>query len=319
MQGKLETKDQELVQQQKTPKTVVSPEAKERVDTRATDTKDDAIGTVNGDAERLQKSIVIEKVKSPAELAKWLVVFKEIFTDEGDREPDETLYETLNHPEEATFFTIMDGEKPVGVMMSKFSQDKQAMYIPYGGLAEGYKSLGIYPQVRLCVEEQVKKQGVKFVLADCEDADRLDNLSKAYPDEAPEQVKDRADRRIAFFRRELDAIDVRDPRVPYMRPASDDPKKIQAYDRLLFKPLANFDGYNSDKTAITKESYRAFYLQLMRIECGNEPEETLRAEYPAIEKFLSTLDKLEDNWVRVEATPMARKPRNADVNVRMAA
>jgi hypothetical protein len=171
-------------------------------------------------------------------------------------------------------------------------------------------------------KEQMKANGVDHALYDLEDPWRLENLSKAYPEEDPKNVQKRAAGRINFWRRAgLDCFIVNDPDIPYVRPASEDTAKIQAYDVLSFSLLDKSDPkwkkmFNAEGTAITKQAYRNFYLEITRLQYGNLEEDKLRAQFPAVKQFLETLDGNPKQWVNLHMGPV-RPNAHATLPVRI--
>jgi hypothetical protein len=55
--------------------------------------------------------------------------------------------------------------------------------------------------------------------------------------------------------------------------------------------------FNEDRTAITKDAYRRFYLEITRLQYGGKSEEELRKEFPAVNQFLTVLDSNPKQWV----------------------
>jgi hypothetical protein len=257
--------------------------------------------------------LTFERVTSEDVLKKeWYPLFKKIFTDPGDRESLSELKARLANPDLNVFHLMRDNGKPVGIELINLnpSEVPGAMYVPYAGMSEDYRNKGFYPKAAKVSDAQMQAVGAKWSLYDFEDPFRPENLCKGYPDEKPDDVVGRAAGRINFWRRALKCYIVHDPEMPYVRPASDDPKKIQAYDVLSFRALDCSDPkwknvFNADKTAISKQAYRDFYLEITRLQYGNLPEEKLKAQFPAVQQFLDTVDNNPKQWVSL-VTSMVR-------------
>lgn len=297
-----------------------------RISDIANDTSQDAKQALQSiNPEKDPRKITIKEVTTPQAMAEWLPVFKEIFTDPTDREPDENFYEKLNDPNSTKFYMFMEGDKIVGIQEMSFSKRTRSMYIPYTGLIPEYRNLNILPKIHDLLEREMKLRGIKATFIDVEDPSRLEALCKGYPDEDPETVRQRALGRINFWRR-TEYLLIDDPAVPYMRPASDDPEKeIQAYDVMMIRP-ANFNdkiwesAFNNDRTAITKAAYKGFYLEMMQIQYGNLSENELRAKYPAIDQFFSNLENYPGKWIKVETSAIRPNQRkSANVELKLAA
>jgi len=175
-------------------------------------------------------------------------------------------------------------------------------------------------------DKQMKELGVKYMMNDCEDPSRIDP-AMAYPDENPQDVIDRCNRRLNFFRRSMGQMFVNDPEIPYCRPSSENTKDIQAYDLLGFRPTDINDPiwkdvFNEDKTMIRKEAYGDMYLKLMQLEFGSKDgvpsKEELRKEYPAIDKFFTDFDNSKKEWVMLHGEALREKSTpnaNATIDV----
>lgn len=264
------------------------------------------------------KGLLTVEVKTRDGYRETITALKEIFNDPTDLETDRRFAELFFQPKLARYFKIEDGEhNAIGVQLVRINQDHvpDAMYTPYGGVKSDYQGLNIYPQAARLNGEQMRQFGVKFGMNDCEDPKRMEGV---YKDEPLEQVIDRCNRRLNFFKRSLGMYFVDDDAVPYCRPASDNPKNIQAYDLLGFRALDLNDPmwknvFNEDKTAITKEAYGNFYLKLMQLEYGDAKgvpsKEELRAEYPAVDQFFTQMDALapEKEWIKLHEGPVREK------------
>lgn len=257
----------------------------------------------------------------------WNPLFKEIFTDPGDRESLRQLEERIVNPAESSFHIIRNETgREVGMeLINTHPEIPDAMYVPYAGMTEDYRNQGFYPKAAMVSDQLMKAKGIRYALYDFEDPWRIENLAKAYPDEKPEDIKARAEGRINFWRREpLSCFVVVDPEFPYLRPASDDESKIQAYDNMAIRFLDKNDPkinemFNADRTAIKKQAYRDLYMEMTRLQFGNRSEEDLKASYPAVAEFLRNVDSSSKPWVKLLSTPVRPNARpDADATVRLA-
>ncbi len=270
------------------------------------------------------------EVKTREQYREVIAALKEIFTDPSDLESERGFAELYFTPELARYFQIVgevDGkQQTIGVQMIRINPKvPDAMYTPYGGLKSDYRGLNAYPQAAILNAELMRQNGVKVGFNDVEDPGRI-VAANAYPDETPEEITSRCERRINFFRRSMGMYFVNDPDIPYCRPASDDPEKIQAYDLLGFRPLDAEDDmwkntFNEDKTSISLDAYEKFYLDMMQLEYGDKKgvpsKEELRSTYPAINEFFGYVDRARANnkqWVSLHAEQVRKKtsPNLAD-------
>jgi hypothetical protein len=274
------------------------------------------------------RKLEMSEVKTKVDFRKWVETYDQIFTDPTDKESNMTLARFFYSPQLARYYLLQDdNKKDIGVQLHRINPNiPEAGYTPYGGLVEGSKSLNLYPKMAKMADQQMKEFGVKYMMNDCEDPSRI-NPKEAYPDENPQDVIDRCNRRLNFFRRSMGQMFVNDPEIPYCRPSSENTKDIQAYDLLGFRPTDINDPmwknvFNEDKTMIRKEAYGDMYLKLMQLEFGSKDsvptKEELRKEYPAIDKFFTDFDNSKKEWVmlhndelRQKSTPSA----NASIDV----
>jgi hypothetical protein len=283
---------------------------------------DDMTGPAFGDSFKKAQSadnpvsFTIERVTDPAILERdWEPLLVEIFPDENDREPIETLREAQARGE--SFFLMRDADgKPVGIELAQPLPGQGAMYIPWTGVLPEYRNLGIGSEMNRYIAGFMREKfGVTHTLLDIEDPARLHN--SAYdPDELPEAIG-MATRRINFWRRENFLI-VDDPsartgeKLEYCRPASNDEQDIQAYDHMAIRleggdksPLRPF--LSADGMRVAKSFVRDCYLQMTRIQYGDRSEDDLRAAYPAVDKYLSDLDASPDEWLATHTSEVAPK------------
>lgn len=253
-------------------------------------------------------------------------VMKACFTDPTDLETNQTFSRFFFSPELARYYMINDGDKAIGVELIRINPNvPTAMYVPYAGIRSDYRNLGIYPKAAQISDEQMRAHGKDHVLYEFEDSRVISG--NVYPDEKPEDVLRRVEGRQNFWKRSVDCHIVNDPEIPYCRPASDDPQKVQAYDSLAFRTLDKEDPkwanvFNEDKTAISREAYENFYLEIMQLEYGNKDrapsKDELRKEYPAIDTFFTQLEAHPDKqWVSIDTTrPRAKATPNAPETMR---
>jgi len=156
----------------------------------------------------------------------------------------------------------------------------------------------------------MRECGVQRILVDVEDPGRIRGV---YPDEAPREVEERCRKRLRWFQRAMGAIFFDDPSVPYRRPASDDPRDVQAYDLLGIVPIEADDPditkfYNSDRTAARIELYERLYLELMQLEYGDATGvptlQDLAGNYRAIDEFMRALNAARSSmpWLTLRPT-----------------
>mgnify|MGYP001560183210 CR=1 FL=1 len=254
------------------------------------------------------------EVKTKQDFRLAMDMMKHSFTDPTDLETNQAFCKLFFTPALASYYLMKDGDKPIGVELMRINPNvPDAMYIPYAGIHSEYRNQGIYPKAAEISDEQMRERGKDHVLYEFEDRRVL--TENVYPDEKPEDVLRRVEGRQNFWKRSVDCHIVNDRDVPYCRPAADDPQKIQAYDSLAFRMLDKLDPkwggvFNEDTTAISRESYETFYLEIMQLEYGNKDsvptKDELRRKYPAIDKFFMQLDAHPDKkWISIDTT----KPR----------
>lgn len=258
-----------------------------------------------------------EQVLDPSKLMnEWRPLFVTSFPDEDDREPDEQLLDRLKDPVRNKFHLLRDKEgNSVGMEMLNRDPDIPGpIYVPYAAVAPETRGMGIYPKMAALSDKLMKQEGAEYMLYDLEDPKSIHEVFDEEPG-GPSSVL--AARRLHFWRR-MGTVIVDDPDLPYFRPASSDDQKTQSYDLLSFRALGdNYDKmqgvFNEDGTQISKTAYRKFYLEMMRLQYGNKPEDELRREYPAVEKFLSNVDQSPKQWVQLH-TDAIRPKASPDVD-----
>jgi hypothetical protein len=252
-------------------------------------------------------ALELERVPSRAVLEReWLPLLAEIFPDRNDREPKTQLLERFRRPRLNLFFLLRDARRgrAVGLELRQLDPARSgASYLPWAGLVESHRNRGIYPRMMEICDSVARKAGAKYCLFEAEDPERI---SIAYPEEPPARSRRRAEDRIRFWRRH-DSWIVRpsEEGAVYIRPASSDPRKIQAYDLMAFRVLDEAgpvwgEVFNRDRSAISKTAYRRFYLEMMRIQYGGRTEAGIRRELPAVDRFLASLDACRARWLRLE-------------------
>jgi hypothetical protein len=276
----------------------------------------------------------VHLVSTPEELVnQWNPVFEQVFTDENDREPIETLLERLSNGEK--FFMMRNSHGDVvGIELPQIMQGSTAMYIPWTGVLEEYRNLGIGTIMNSTISNYMKNNfGVTHTLLDIEDPDRL-HTSAYDPEEMPEAIE-LAARRVNYWRRVGDGtgvngggfVVVNDTTLPtgqkleYVRPASDDNNKIQAYDHMCIrfddKSLIS-EHMNPEQTAVSRDFVRQCYLDMNRLQYGDISEAELRGTFPAINQYLTDIDNISSEFLPIDTTPIVQKssPR-LDVEVVM--
>ncbi len=249
---------------------------------------------------------------------RWMKKYTTIFTDPADMEDEETI--RRNWEKGVGILYMVEGEtkteegsslrQEIGIRLAAVNpQVPDKAYVPYGGMDESFRgSLG-YTRAMKHNEKDLAARGVNVVLNDCEDETRLAAFRESYKNDDGSQKSDDEIAKICqnrlhfFIKNGYTFVDDRDDEkgaaVKYRRPGSEDTKEIQAYDRLGFKFIANDAKYNQyfikdadgNKTHITKEGYKAMYLSLHTLDQYSDMSESeLRAEFPAIDSFLTDLE-----------------------------
>jgi hypothetical protein len=250
----------------------------------------------------------VVEVTTEQQFNSFIACLKKVFTDPTDIESDERFAHLFHNPALASFYGLIDSDgNTIGVQLIRISPHvPDAMYIPYGGLVAEHRGTSLYSRMARYTAARMLKRGVKYSLNDVEDPGRIEGV---YPDENQDEVIRRCQRRIDFFKRSLGMHFVNDESVSYCRPASNDPRQIQAYDLLGIRPLDENDPFwrtifNDNKTAIRKEAYEQAYLSLMQIEYGDESSAPsladLCSEYPAIALFFETVGRCHNQWITLD-------------------
>lgn len=255
----------------------------------------------------------------------WYPAFVSMFTDPEDRESLEMLKGRLPDFECNIFNLLRSAEtgQVVGInLLNRNPEIEGAVYCPYGGVAEGLRGEGLYPRMTRHSDRVLQKAtGALYCLNDCEDPARVPDYMAV-----PGRAAEAATRRINFFRRSMHVFFVDDADIPYMRPSSEHEQEIQAYDLLGIRALGNDFGpvYQNLKakgirgplfnhadpvlaTAMNKQAYRLFYLEINRLQFGLLSEAALRRRLPAIDRFLTTLDASPKLWVNLACAPVVER------------
>ena len=248
---------------------------------------------------------------------RWMKKYTTIFTDPADMEDEETI--RGNWEKGVAIPYMVEGEtdtdngslrKEIGIRLVAINAKvSDKAYVPYGGMDEAFRgSLG-YTRAMQHNEADLASRGVNVVLNDCEDETRLEKFRESYKNDdgtqkSDEEITKICQNRLHFFIKNGytfvdDKDDAQGQAVKYRRPGSEDTTEVQAYDRLGFKFIANdakYDKYfikdaNGKKTHITKDGYKAMYLSLHTLDQYSDMNEAeLRAEFPAIDSFLTDLE-----------------------------
>lgn len=269
------------------------------------------------------RRFTLENVENLSSLRQeWAPMLYEIFNDPDDVEPLECLERRWADPKKNVFRLLRFKGAPIGMeLLQRDPSLPDVLYVPWAGLIAPFRNQGIYPLMADLSNQQMAHWGVRYALYDFEDPARI---APAYPDEPPAQAAARAEGRINFWRRTFLKEDrqgkayggcyvVRDPSLPYCRPASSDSSLVQAYDLLAVHPFDEADPmwgqvFNEDGSFMRKEALRRFYIEMHQIQYGDLSERELRAHFPAVELFLTLLDSSSKEWVTVQNGPIRKAP-----------
>lgn len=253
----------------------------------------------------------------------WYPAFERIFLDPDDRLPLETLQHHVIDCDKNAFHALYNPQGAlVGIELIHVDPTIEgALYVPYAGLTESMRNKGLYPLMAQISDQQMREFGALYSLYDFEDPARVPDYTSV-----PGEAAAIAEKRVNFWRRAVNCFVVDDPEIPYVRPASSDESQIQAYDLLSIRALNDdwgpvkdclkrkglksplFDHDDPAKaTAMSKEAYRLLYLEMSRLQFGNVSEAELRAEFPAIEQFFTTIDRSPKHWVSLVAKDIVAK------------
>lgn len=279
------------------------------------------------ESEKGQVCYTLESVKDERTfMEEWVPVFEKIFMDPADRVPPKILLVRMLNNEHEKFFLLRDEKgKPAGIELVKILLSNKNTYVLWTGVLEEYRNLGIGSQMNRRISDHMRDLfGVRYTLLDIEDPERLYNSSYSR-EELPEAMEN-AVRRINFWRRQGffvvdDASRKSGEKLEYVRPGLEDDQHIQGYDhmtvRFADKSLES-RVLNADKTQILKSFVRESYLDMNRIQYGNLLEAELRQNYPAIDKYLTDIDKEPGIWLALRSEPIRPKMTpvaNVDIHI----
>lgn len=273
------------------------------------------------------ENITTSEVRTRNGAIKAIMNLKAIFNeDPEDLDTNEGFARLFHNPQLARYFLIEADGKPAGVQLVRTNPGVPgAMYVPYGGLHEGYRNLHIYPQASKQNAEYMRTHyGISHSVHDFDDPDRY----PAHAEGNPEDTREECEGRLNFMRRSFDTCVIRDNELPYDRPTVNR-DEVQKTLVLAFRPLNPKDPqwtdvFNADRTAITKKAYGEIYLELMQLDYSDEyadlgrpPTKTeLRHDFRAIDEFFTRLENSNKEWVSLDMTPIREKTTpNTDVPV----
>src|ERR1700761_1310782 len=186
--------------------------------------------------ERTLRQFTFERVSNVEVLVRdFNPLFVKTFPDKNDREPLKDLKARLADPKHNRFHLLRD-EKGTAVGMELINMKDGVLYMPYASMRKDHRNSHFYPKFAAVSDQETKKDGAKIMFIDIEDPRRLENLMAGYAGEDPNAVRQNAENREHFWRRQGFYI-VDDPAIKYIRASSDDPKQIQAYDNLTFRVM----------------------------------------------------------------------------------
>jgi len=227
-----------------------------------------------------------------------------VFTDPTDLEPEEELDRFFATPEIARYLLFVRRGREIGAGLVRINPHVRAMYVPYTGILKGHS----FPNMKQVFVDLMRKLGVRWTLVDVEDPARIRGV---YPTEDQAQYMRYCEARLRWFRTRMGARFIDDPRLPYCRPASNDPRRgIQAYDILGFVPASDNDPellqhLNGAQNEASLSLYERFHLELMQLEYGTASEVPTQAElmrnYRAIKHFVDRLNAIRNDtsWMKL--------------------
>jgi hypothetical protein len=200
------------------------------------------------------------------------------------------------------------GGEVCGMFWSCCDPDRRVAYVPYFGVLPRFQHTGVAQRMDEAVRGHLMQRfGTAVQLGDCQDPARF----------AGREVWDR----VRYLQRAGNVI-IDDPDFPYVRPGSGEAAWHEREDTyLLGIRLLDASGAGTcdsglgelaQRGQLSLRSYRALYLQLMRLDIGGHDEADLRARAPAIREFLDRVDAglAQDPERRVRLLPaLAALPR----------
>lgn len=228
----------------------------------------------------------------------WIPQLHTYFTDETDWESKTQLHGRLRDKERNLFLTVADDKGDAAGMMLLQTDPaiKGGSYIPWAGIAEQYRNARLFPLMLDEIKDQMAPRGLQYVAFEVEDPSRI---HVAYDEEPGGPAAKMAAGRVNFYRRETKALIINDQEIPFVRPASDNDRNVQAYDLMALKILDQdcdkFKGrvqYDEEGKAvsISKDLYREVYVEMIQQQYGIRPEAELRKMLPAMDQFLTVCD-----------------------------
>ena len=253
----------------------------------------------------------------------WIPQLHTYFTDETDWESKTQLRGRLRDKARNLFLTVADDQGgPAGMMLLQTDPAiKGGSYIPWAGIAEQYRNARLFPMMLDEIKSQMVPRGLQYVAFEVEDPSRI---HVAYDEQPGGPAAKMAAGRVNFYRRETKALIINDPEIPFVRPASDNDRNIQAYDLMAlkildpncekFKGRVQFDA-EGKPASISKDLYREVYIEMIQQQYGMLPEAQLRKDLPAVDQFLKVCDASPKTTVNLQtgvinARSLTRFPTN---------
>lgn len=276
----------------------------------------------------------------------WDNMLREVFADPDDLDTKEDLLKALSEVDKNKFYLFRDEDhRPAGFELVQIDARMPGVkvgYVPWAGMVEGQRNNGQYPALAKRVMDICRAEGIAVLLQEIEDPKRIHKRQLGCG-ETVEGVVSFAKRCCNFWRRApMNALIIDDgysaskrSLTAYMRPASSDSQIVQDYDLMALRVLDPTHPmlvgmFNADRTAITLDAYKRFYLQMTQIQYGVVVPEGLGAEdyyayleaklrqnFPAVEIFCGGVDKAMGQgrrWVAIEQGPIKAKSRPVPVH-----
>lgn len=177
-----------------------------------------------------------------------------------------------------------DGDEVSGLFWICCDPARRTAYVPYFGVLPRFRHTGAAQRMDEGVLARLRQNfGTALQLGDCQNPARF----------AAREVTDR----VRFLQRAGNVI-VDDPDFPYVRPGSGEAACHEREDTYLLglrvlEPSGAAEllpGDDVQRGRLSLRSYRALYLDLMRLDIGGHDEADLRARAPAIGEFLDRVD-----------------------------
>ncbi len=269
--------------------------------------------TIQEDSEMQRTKLEMIAIPSDDEksFSTWMQKYTTIFTDPWDMEDEETMKArwkggtALLYMIEGSMETEnREIKRQIGIRLVYVNKSvPDAIYVPYEGIEKNFRGLQCHTRATQHSAKELTAKGYSIILNDCEDEERLEQFRDSYEGLSDNEIRQLCKRRLKIHMRNgYEFID--DPNMKYLRPASDDTQKVQAYDLLGFNIIAHPERYaryfltddDGRRTYITKAGFKALYIALQALDQCSEPEErSLREKFPAIDKFLTDLENSPKN------------------------